>query len=135
LDQKIANLIAATAIAISILTYNVFSGIFAIELLSTLGGILIILSFILGIKGYLPKPVYSNDPKKTWEDYFNYSYANACEQVTSNLAKAFNENITLVKNKAKLIKYQLVTLIIGILFIFISKFYMSFKFIWNIIFN
>jgi hypothetical protein len=135
LDQKIANLIAATAITISILTYNVFSGVFVIELLSILGGILIIISFVIGIKGYFPKAVSTNDPKKTWDSYFNYSYDKACEQVTSNLTATFDKNVKLINAKAKFIKLQLVTLIIGILFIFISKFYMSFKFVWNIIFN
>jgi len=135
LDQKIANLIAASAIVISILTYNAFSGLFIVELFSIIGGILIITSFIIGIIGYLPKPVYSNDPKKTWEDYFTYIYADACEQVTSNLAATFNHNMTLIKSKAKFIKWQLWTLIIGIVLIFISKFHMSFEFIWNIIFK
>lgn len=135
LDQKIANLIATTAIVISILTYNALSGVFIVELFSIIGGLLVILSLIIGIKGYRPKDFSTNDAEKTWRDYFNWSYAEACEQVTSNLAKSFKDNIPVVENKAKVVKYQLMTLIIGILFIFISKSYMSFKFIWNIIFK
>jgi len=107
LDQKLANLIAVTAVVISILTYNALSGLFIIELFSIIGVILIIASLFIGILGYKPRPAYFVNAKTTWEDYYSDTYDEACEKLTSSLTDVYNSNWEPIKRKSKFIKFQL----------------------------
>ena len=118
LDQKLITLISVDAIIISILLSTKSVNNKACFYVAT--GF-IILSLIIGICGYTPKNVYGEDPKATWEDYYHYEYAEAINQITSNLVKAYSKNNSIIEEKAKFITYGFYALFTGIVILFVTK--------------